>query len=64
MNNRIEEKKLSLFTNINLLLGDSVGRYLIYILAISIILLPLLHVYTAENSIFHVSSVFFSILTS
>ena len=36
MNKRIAEKKPSLLININFLLGDSIGRYLIYLLAISI----------------------------
>ena len=62
MNKRIAEKKPSLLININFLLGDSIGRYLIYLLAISIFLLPILHVYTAEDSIFHVSSYTISLL--
>ena len=62
MNKRIAEKNSSLFTNINFLLGDSIGRYLIYLLAISIFLLPTLHVYTTEDSIFHVSSYTISLL--
>ena len=62
MNKRTVEKKLSLLTNINFLLGDSVGRYLIYLLAISIFLLPILHVYATEDSIFHVSSYTISLL--
>ena len=62
MNKRIAEKKPSLLININFLLGDSIGRYLIYLLAISIFILPILHVYTAEDSIFHVSSYTISLL--
>ena len=62
MNKRIAEKNSSLFTNINFLLGDSIGRYLIYLLAISIFLLPTLHLYTTEDSIFHVSSYTISLL--
>ena len=62
MNKRIAEKNSSLFTNINFLLGDSIGRYLIYLLAISIFILPILHVYIAEDSIFHVSSYTISLL--
>ena len=62
MNKRMAEKNSSLFTNINFLLGDSIGRYLIYILAISIFLLPILHVYISEDSIFHVSSYTISLL--
>ena len=62
MNKRIAEKNSSLLTNINFLLGDSIGRYLIYLLAISIFLLPILHVYIAEDSIFHVSSYTISLL--
>ena len=62
MNKKIAEKKLSLLTNINLLLGDSIGRYLIYVLAISIFILPILHVYIAEDSLFHVSSYTISLL--
>ena len=62
MNKRISEKKPSLLININNLLGDPIGRYLIYLLSISIFLLPLLHVYVAEDSIFHVSSYTISLL--
>ena len=62
MNKRIAEKNSSLFTNINFLLGDSIGRYLIYLLAISIFILPILHVYIAEDSLFHVSSYTISLL--
>ena len=62
MNKRMEEKNSSLFTNINFLLGDSIGRYLIYLLAISIFILPILHVYIAEDSLFHVSSFTISLL--
>ena len=62
MNKRMAEKNSSLFTNINFLLGDSIGRYLIYLLAISIFILPILHVYIAEDSIFHVSSYTISLL--
>ena len=62
MNKRISEKKPSLLININYLLGDPIGRYLIYLLSISIFLLPLLHVYVAEDSIFHVSSYTISLL--
>ena len=62
MNKRIAEKKPSLLININFLLGDSIGRYLIYLLAISIFILPILHVYTAEDSLFHVSSYTISLL--
>ena len=62
MNKRIAEKKPSFLININFLLGDYIGRYLIYILAISIFLLPILHVYIAEDSIFHVSSYTISLL--
>ena len=62
MNKRIAEKKPSLLININYLLGDSIGRYLIYLLAISIFILPILHVYIAEDSLFHVSSYTISLL--
>ncbi len=62
MNKRTAEKNSSLFTNINFLLGDSIGRYLIYLLAISIFFLPILHVYTTEDSILHVSSYTISLL--
>ncbi len=62
MNKRIVEKKPSLLININFLLGDSIGRYLIYLLAISIFILPILHVYIAEDSLFHVSSYTISLL--
>ena len=62
MNKRIAEKKPSLLININFLLGDSIGRYLIYLLAISIFILPILHVYIEEDSIFHVSSYTISLL--
>ena len=62
MNKRIAEKQPSLLININLLLGDSIGRYLIYLLAISIFILPILHVYIAEDSLFHVSSYTISLL--
>ena len=62
MNKGIAEKKPSLLININYLLGDSIGRYLIYILVISIFLLPILHVYIAEDSMFHVSSYTISLL--
>ncbi len=62
MNKRIAENKPSLLININFLLGDSIGRYLIYLLAISIFILPILHVYIAEDSIFHVSSYTISLL--
>ena len=62
MNNRIAEEKPSLLININYLLGDSIGRYLIYLLAISIFILPILHVYIAEDSLFHVSSYTISLL--
>ena len=62
MNKKIAEKKLSFLTNINFLLGDSIGRYLIYLLAISIFILPILHVYIAEDSLFHVSSYTISLL--
>ena len=62
MNKRIAEKKPSLLININFLLGDSIGRYLIYLLAISIFILPILHIYTAEDSLFHVSSYTISLL--
>ena len=62
MNKRITEKKPSLLININFLLGDSIGRYLIYLLAISIFILPILHVYIAEDSLFHVSSYTISLL--
>ena len=62
MNKRIAEKKPSLLININFLLGDSIGRYLIYLLAISIFILPILHVYIAEDSLFHVSSYTISLL--
>ena len=62
MNKRMVEKNSSLFTNINFLLGDSIGRYLIYLLAISIFILPILHVYIAEDSLFHVSSYTISLL--
>ena len=55
MNKRMAEKNSSLFTNINFLLGDSIGRYLIYLLAISILILPILHVYIAEDlSLIHI----------
>ncbi|GIS23934.1 MAG: hypothetical protein CM15mP124_4140 [Alphaproteobacteria bacterium] len=49
MNKRIAEKKPSFLININFLLGDSIGRYLIYLLAISIFILPILHVYTSRR---------------
>ena len=62
MNKGIAEKKPSLLININYLLGDSIGRYLIYLLAISIFILPILHVYIAEDSLFHVSSYTISLL--
>ena len=62
MNKRIAEKKPSLLININFLLGDSIGRYLIYLLAISIFILPILHVYIPEDSLFHVSSYTISLL--
>ena len=62
MNKGIAEKKPSLLININYLLGDSIGRYLIYLLAISILILPILHVYIAEDSLFHVSSYTISLL--
>ena len=62
MNKRIVENKPSLLININFLLGDSIGRYLIYLLAISIFILPILHVYIAEDSLFHVSSYTISLL--
>ena len=62
MNKIIAEKKPSLLINIHLLLGDSIGRYLIYLLAISIFILPILHVYIAEDSLFHVSSYTISLL--
>ena len=62
MNKRTAEKKPSLLININYLLGDSIGRYLIYLLAISIFILPILHVYIAEDSLFHVSSYTISLL--
>ena len=62
MNKKIAERTPSLLININFLLGDSIGRYLIYILAISIFLLPILHVYISEDSIFHVSSYTISLL--
>ena len=62
MNKRIAEKKPPLLININFLLGDSIGRYLIYVLAISIFILPILHVYIAEDSLFHVSSYTISLL--
>ena len=62
MNKKAAEKKISLLTNFHFLLGDSIGRYLIFIIAISIILLPILHVYTTEESIFHVSSYTISLL--
>ena len=62
MNKRMAEKNSSLFTNINFLLGDSIGRYLIYLLAMSIFFLPILHVYTTADSIFHVSSYTISLL--
>ena len=62
MNKRIAEKRPSLLININFLLGDSIGRYLIYLLAISIFILPILHVYIAEDSLFHVSSYTISLL--
>ena len=62
MNKKIAEKKPSLLININSLLGDPFGRYLIYILVISIFLLPILHVYIAEDSMFHVSSYTISLL--
>ncbi len=62
MNKKVMEKKLSFLTNFNLLLGDSTGRYLIFIIAISAFLLPILHVYTAEDSIFHISSYTISLL--
>ena len=62
MNKRIVEKKPSFLININFLLGDSIGRYLIYLLAISIFILPILHIYTAEDSLFHVSSYTISLL--
>ena len=62
MNKKIAEKKPSFLININSLLGDPVCRYLIYILVISIFLLPILHVYIAEDSMFHVSSYTISLL--
>ena len=62
MNKIIAEKKSSLLINTNFLLGDSIGRYLIYLLAISIFILPILHVYIAEDSLFHVSSYTISLL--
>ena len=62
MNKRIAERTPSLLININFLLGDSIGRYLIYLLAISIFILPILHVYIAEDSLFHVSSYTISLL--
>ncbi len=62
MNKRIAEKKPLLLININFLLGDSISRYLIYLLAISIFILPILHVYIAEDSLFHVSSYTISLL--
>ena len=62
MSKRITEKKPSLLININILLGDSIGRYLIYFLVISIFILPILHVYIAEDSLFHVSSYTISLL--
>ena len=62
MNKRIAERKPPLLININFLLGESIGRYLIYLLAISIFILPILHVYIAEDSLFHVSSYTISLL--
>ena len=62
MNKKVVEKKLSFLTNSKLLLGDSIERYLIFIIAISTLLLPILHVYTAEDSIFHISSYTISLL--
>ena len=62
MNKKVMEKKLSFLTNFDLLLGDSTGRYLIFIIAIAAFLLPILLVYTAEDSIFHISSYTISLL--
>ena len=62
MNKRIAEKKPPLLININFLLGDTIGRYLIYLLAISVFILPILHVYIAEDSLFYVSSYTISLL--
>ena len=62
MNKKVAEKKISYLTNLNFILGNSIGRYLIFIITISTFLLPILHIYTAEDSRFHVSSYTISLL--
>ena len=55
-------KKILFMSSGHALLGDSIGRYLITILAISIFLLPILHLYIPEDNMFHVSSYTISLL--
>ena len=62
MSKQLIKNKKPLITYINILLGDTIGKYLITILAISIFLLPILHVYTPEENIFHISAYTISLL--
>ena len=55
-------KKIPFMISGYALLGDSIARYLITILAISIFLLPILHLYIPEDNMFHVSSYTISLL--
>ena len=62
MNRQIAENKMLLFTKFYSLLGDTLGKYLIFTIMISIFLLPALHVYVPEGELFHVSSYTISLL--
>ena len=56
----LKEKKISL--NQRFLFGDPNGKYLIFILLISILILPFLHIFPNEDSFFYINSYTISLL--
>ena len=48
--------------NLKALLGDSVGKYMLYTLLLSIFILPVLHIYPSEDSFFYINGYTISLL--
>ena len=62
MSKLLMKKKMPFMNKGYSLLGDSIARFLLTVLAISIFLLPILHLYIPEDNMFHVSSYTISLL--
>ena len=52
----VNEKKIIINSSFSKpLFGDSIGKYMIYVLLVSIIILPSLHILPDEGSFFYIS---------